>query len=1486
MPFNPSHSAHPVGTASNAPLQWKWGTEGDLDAGHPYKDAAPELPATGPTFITQPLPQTVDEGQDATFTVEVDFGDGGGLWTPAEVATYFWLDAADDSTITESGSRISQWDDKSGNDRHLESSGSNQPLRVTDGVQSDDADRRMTNNGTLPLQARTVFLVTEDIGAQVDNTGYLGMNTGNGESDWSSDKAFTLNTATTSTISMASANYGGGFGNGPSCSVTVAGAASITDEIMCHTYGSLTAKMFQDGVEMDSATSTSGDYSATSGAGFGLGFRSGNSGLSPNTAALTTYKEVIYLAREVTEEERQLFEGYLAWKWGREANLPVGHPYKDAAPLVQPPEPEPTNPLWDDVVFQVSFEDGTVNSESIPTYTNGQSSGSLIGGTNSPNYSWYQTSGSYYTGWGLVYYPDDPNDLDFGTGDFCVEGYTTLDADISGFIALESAGQSYAVSMCTHFGTRFLINKTYGYMDVTNSEITLGRNSHFALVRKDGVITCYWRGVAISTAPMTEALVFEQIVLGGGWNSGIRRGMRGKVDDVRVTKGHAVYEADFTPIYGEAWPTTGEPAATDPNWDDVYSSWPMDGADASTTITDVSNTPVTTTAYGNTQIDTAESKFGGSSLKFDGSGDYTQTTQTAGEYNFLHNGLEDWTLDVWAYMPTGAGTGVIFETGGVATSQRGLGLLVLDTGAVDASIGRGTGGTHAARATSSTGLFTRDQYNFLRVTFTSATQTLEAHLGGVSIASAVGASLSASNNTQSPTMGRYVSGNSLFFNGWLDDFRLTRGVIRDGTEVPTAPFPTQGEPATDPNWDSVTLHVEADGGSIVDKSNVGRTITNNGATVSSGQTQYLAETILFDGVNDYLDVLDGNPLDPTQPHTITVRYRLAAGQAAALAGLYGSRVSNSHGPNLVGYTATPEVGAYGYDTGSNYQQLIGGTPAKETWHELEWGYDGTTHYLFLDGSLISSTTGWAYSQSTVQYVGTINASDNTKSNFLNGNIEQFQITEGVCRHTATYTPLAEALPTQGEPATDPDFPSVDSLHNFEDGLTTDVQGNTWTAAGSAALETVAPLYDTQSGNFQAAGDYIYYTPTTMPSGDVTFEFSIKLDTLFNYNGIFFQGTFGSNTNRNQLLAYADGKLEWYVVDGTPTLNLLSAAGAVTAGVKHDIRLVSESGTAHIMVDGVSVASGAHGSWPAGDIHLGYARASSATKAMDGVLDEFRYTTLSRGTATYTPALPFPTPASGSNSYQWYQDGAPVGDGTDTYVVTTDLSMDGDQVYVDATNADGTTSSDSVLLTVTPVIVGPTIDTQPETQSVDENTTATFNVAATTSGGTLSYQWYQNGLPVGTDSDTYAFTATLPMDGQSVYVDVSDDNGLNTSDVVFVNVAQVAPVIDTQPEDVLTGSGALVRFLVVASGSGVITYQWYDASDDSVLVGETADTFYLIPQAEDDGNTYYVIVTNEAGSIQSNTVSLSVLEVVTTLPRITRQQTTIHLRVVHRPTIVD
>lgn len=55
-------------------------------------------------------------------------GGGGGGWTPASLGSlYAWYDAADAASITASAGDVSQWNDKSGNARHVTGSGSTKP---------------------------------------------------------------------------------------------------------------------------------------------------------------------------------------------------------------------------------------------------------------------------------------------------------------------------------------------------------------------------------------------------------------------------------------------------------------------------------------------------------------------------------------------------------------------------------------------------------------------------------------------------------------------------------------------------------------------------------------------------------------------------------------------------------------------------------------------------------------------------------------------------------------------------------------------------------------------------------------------------------------------------------------------------------------------------------------------------------------------------------------------------------------------------------------------------------------------------------------------------------------------------------------------------------------------------------------------------------------------------------------------------------------
>jgi hypothetical protein len=44
--------------------------------------------------------------------------------------------------------------------------------------------------------------------------------------------------------------------------------------------------------------------------------------------------EAVYTNTALSTTDRERLEGYFAWKWGLEASLPVGHPFRNTPPTV------------------------------------------------------------------------------------------------------------------------------------------------------------------------------------------------------------------------------------------------------------------------------------------------------------------------------------------------------------------------------------------------------------------------------------------------------------------------------------------------------------------------------------------------------------------------------------------------------------------------------------------------------------------------------------------------------------------------------------------------------------------------------------------------------------------------------------------------------------------------------------------------------------------------------------------------------------------------------------------------------------------------------------------------------------------------------------------------------------------------------------------------------------------------------------------------
>jgi hypothetical protein len=254
-------------------------------------------------------------------------------------------------------------------------------------------------------------------------------------------------------------------------------------------------------------------------------------------------------------------------------------------------------------------------------------------------------------------------------------------------------------------------------------------------------------------------------------------------------------------------------------------------------------------------------------------------------------------------------------------------------------------------------------------------------------------------------------------------------------------------------------------------------------------------------------------------------------------------------------------------------------------------------------------------------------------------------------------------------------------------------------------------------------------------------------------------------------------------------------------------------------------------------------------------------------------------ANYATSYQWTLNGSNVATGSTLTFNNVTSASDGSYICTATNGAGSVTSNAAVLNVLTPTTL--TITSQPASVSVYGTQTATFAVAATGTG-TLAYHWYTGTVGSGTaiggaTSSTYTTPAlTTANSGTSYYVTVTDPNCTGTtlsSSAAILTVTNtdtaVPPTIVVQP----TGQTATVdgnaTFSVTASGT-TLAYQWYRVAYSGTelstptagvaISGATSST-YEVPTSEtaqsNDGDNYYVIVTNNYGSAVSNRVVLAV-----------------------------
>lgn len=237
----------------------------------------------------------------------------------------------------------------------------------------------------------------------------------------------------------------------------------------------------------------------------------------------------------------------------------------------------------------------------------------------------------------------------------------------------------------------------------------------------------------------------------------------------------------FAGLAGAAGASSGASSLSDPHFSDVGLLMSFDGADGSTTFTDDSSNSHAITVSGNAQIDTAQSKFGGSSGYFDGSGDFAVTPSDAS----LGFGDGDFTLEFFVRFSSVSSTRYFMCSDAISPffwiNTNSSKLQVYYDGINLLGIG----------GTSSLGPTTLVNGQWYHIALVRSSSDVRLYLDGVAELQRTRPGNFGASRAIQIGGGSGIAAPSSFHLGWIDELRYTKGIARYTTAFtpPSEPFP-------------------------------------------------------------------------------------------------------------------------------------------------------------------------------------------------------------------------------------------------------------------------------------------------------------------------------------------------------------------------------------------------------------------------------------------------------------------------------------------------------------------------------------------------------------------------------------------------------------------------------------------------------------------------------------------------------------------------
>ncbi|MDP7441479.1 MAG: immunoglobulin domain-containing protein, partial [Verrucomicrobiota bacterium] len=930
-------------------------------------------------------------------------------------------------------------------------------------------------------------------------------------------------------------------------------------------------------------------------------------------------------------------------------------------------------------------------------------------------------------------------------------------------------------------------------------------------------------------------------------------------------------------------------AAADPHFGQVGLLLPFDGTHGTTSTTDFSNSGHSPVFNGDAKISAGRSKYGGTSCYFDGGGDYL-TIPDSEDWNF---GTGDFTIEFWV-LRTGVSKyeGILGEN--AQSWNSGVPQIVIYNTKILITEGKSANKTQASTS------FTANTW--YHVAFSRGEGVMRLFVNGKLEGFAADAHSYDFNELR---IGRYNVGADYDFAGYLDDLRITKGVARYSSNFGLAePMKGDAVPTISLLTESMTV---VEGGSVNLSVTAGGALPlayqwSKGGEDISGATQStltLTDVALSDA-GDYR-VAVSNSLGSVDSETIPVTVLQPAGideqpegGSVSKGGSFTLEVVASgsepisyqwhhKGAPIDGATESTlsltnlrdaDMGSYhvvvsnagGEETSNSISLLMlptitklteSMTPVKGEDVELSVTAAGTeplAYQWYHGGTLIEEATSATLFLSDFQtgdsggyHVVVSNPAGSVTSDMVWLSVpptithlpDNVSVMEGDTLElsvTATGTPpLTYQWSKDGE-----EIPEATKRELTLVGVEVSDAG-IYSVEVKNALGLVGPFEVTVTV-LQPVKIVTQPVEGSAHLGEsFTFEVVVEGTEPITYEwyqgGALLGESTGSSLSLTDLVASDSG--EYYVVVSNE--GMTDTGETVSFGKE-----TSDTVTLTVVVPPDSVQL-------AGSMERGLSQLSATAEVSGDEEEPMTYSWSESGVLAEGDNMVLTATATGSEplSYEWYHDGRQLeGETASSLRLVEVQDSDSGEYQVVAANEAGSETSEPMTLEVKPA---GTIVELAESVTVIEGESIEFNVTAE-GAEPLSYQWSKDGAEVDWATITGYIVDNVNQTTAGEYkLTVKREETLLGSAVITVVIVD-PPVIVTQPLGGSLNLDEAITFEVVAEGTGPMTYEWYHSG---AVVGEQSILQLTDVQAADAGD-YHVVVSNIAGEVTSDTVTLELL----------------------------